>query len=163
MKKIALFPGSFDPLTNGHLNLIERSSVLFDQVIVGIFVNSNKQPLFSPQERLEILKAATAHIPNVKVILQATELTVTSAKKLGATSLIRGIRNVKDFEYEKDIATMNRHLQGDIETVFLMADDKFTHISSSLLKEVLQFGGDVTAYLPPVVCQKLEEKKSERN
>jgi pantetheine-phosphate adenylyltransferase len=161
MSKVALFPGSFDPPTNGHLNLINRSVQLFDKVIVGVFVNSNKQPLFTPTERQMMLTAATAAWPNVEVVLQETKLTVTSAQELGANILIRGIRNTKDFEYEKDIAIMNHYLYSKIETVFLMADEKYTHISSSLLKEVLHFGGDVSAYLPEVVNQALQKKKSE--
>ncbi|WP_086312881.1 phosphopantetheine adenylyltransferase [Enterococcus sp. 7F3_DIV0205] len=161
MTKIALFPGSFDPLTNGHLNLIERSTKMFDTVIVGIFVNTNKTALFSVEEKLALIKEAVAHLENVEVIVQETKLTVESAADLGANFLIRGIRNVKDYEYEKDIARMNHHLAPEVETVFLLADENYAHISSSLLKEVLKFGGDVSSYLPMAINQALNQKNRE--
>ncbi len=144
MRKIALFPGSFDPMTNGHLNLIERSAKLFDEVIIGVFINTSKQTLFTPEEKKYLIEEATKEMPNVRVIMQETQLTVESAKSLGANFLIRGIRNVKDYEYEKDIAKMNQHLAPEIETVFLLAEEPYAHVSSSLLKEVLRFGGDVS-------------------
>ena len=100
MRKIALFPGSFDPMTNGHLNLIERSAKLFDEVIIGVFINTSKQTLFTPEEKKYLIEEATKEMPNVRVIMQETQLTVESAKSLGANFLIRGIRNVKDYEYE---------------------------------------------------------------
>ncbi|MTD38737.1 pantetheine-phosphate adenylyltransferase [Erwinia sp. CPCC 100877] len=161
MEKIALFPGSFDPLTNGHLNLIERSSLLFDKVIVGVFVNTSKRSLFTLEEKLQLVTEATKHLKNVEVIAQASQLTVESAAELNARFLIRGIRNVKDYEYERDIAIMNHHLSAELETVFLLADEAYGHISSSLLKEVLKFGGDVTAYLPENVCVALNQKNRE--
>jgi pantetheine-phosphate adenylyltransferase len=161
MEKIALFPGSFDPLTNGHLNLIERSSVLFDKVIVGVFVNTSKHSLFTLEEKLQLVTEATKHLKNVDVIAQASQLTVDSAAELNARFLIRGIRNVKDYEYERDIAIMNHHLSAELETVFLLADEAYGHVSSSLLKEVLKFGGDVTAYLPENVCKALNQKNRE--
>ena len=123
MRKIALFPGSFDPMTNGHLNLIERSAKLFDEVIIGVFINTSKQTLFTPEEKKYLIEEATKEMPNVRVIMQETQLTVESAKSLGANFLIRGIRNVKDYEYEKDIAKMNQHLAPEIETVFLLAEE----------------------------------------
>ena len=134
MRKIALFPGSFDPMTNGHLNLIERSAKLFDEVIIGVFINTSKQTLFTPEEKKYLIEEATKEMPNVRVIMQETQLTVESAKSLGANFLIRGIRNVKDYEYEKDIAKMNQHLAPEIETVFLLAEEPYAHVSSSLLK-----------------------------
>ncbi|MBO0439767.1 pantetheine-phosphate adenylyltransferase [Candidatus Enterococcus ikei] len=161
MTKIALFPGSFDPLTNGHLNLIERSTKIFDKVIVGVFVNTNKTALFTLEEKLSTIKAAVNHLENVEVITQETKLTVESAAELGADFLIRGIRNVKDYEYEKDIAMMNQHLAPKVETVFLLADKTYAHISSSLLKEVLKFGGDVSEYLPKAVNEVLNQKNRE--
>ena len=161
MTKVALFPGSFDPLTNGHLDLIERSTKLFDKVIVGVFVNTNKTALFTLEEKLALIKETVAHLENVEVIVQETKLTVESAAQLGAKFLIRGIRNVKDYEYEKDIAMMNHHLAPELETVFLLADEAYAHVSSSLLKEVLKFGGDVSAYLPQPVNQALNQKNRE--
>ena len=151
MRKIALFPGSFDPMTNGHLNLIERSAKLFDEVIIGVFINTSKQTLFTPEEKKYLIEEATKEMPNVRVIMQETQLTVESAKSLGANFLIRGIRNVKDYEYEKDIAKMNQHL----------APEPYAHVSSSLLKEVLRFGGDVSAYLPPNIYHALKQKKND--
>lgn len=156
MRKIALFPGSFDPMTNGHLNLIERSAKLFDEVIIGVFINTSKQTLFTPEEKKYLIEEATKEMPNVRVIMQETQLTVESAKSLGANFLIRGIRNVKDYEYEKDIAKMNQHLAPEIETVFLLAEEPYAHVSSSLLKEVLRFGGDVSDYLPPNIYHALK-------
>ncbi|WP_375180433.1 pantetheine-phosphate adenylyltransferase [Enterococcus rotai] len=161
MTRIALFPGSFDPLTNGHLNMIERGTKMFDKVIVGVFVNTNKTALFTLDEKLMLIKQAVAHLENVEVIAQESKLTVESAAELGANFLIRGIRNVKDYEYEKDIAMMNHHLAPELETVFLLADEAYAHVSSSLLKEVLKFGGDVSVYLPLVVDQALNQKNRE--
>ena len=161
MRKIALFPGSFDPMTNGHLNLIERSAKLFDEVIIGVFINTSKQTLFTPEEKKYLIEEATKEMPNVRVIMQETQLTVESAKSLGANFLIRGIRNVKDYEYEKDIAKMNQHLAPEIETVFLLAEEPYAHVSSSLLKEVLRFGGDVSDYLPPNIYHALKQKKND--
>lgn len=114
----ALFPGSFDPLTMGHLDTIERGAELFDEVIVGVFVNTSKKSLFSAEERVVLITKAVAHLPNVRVIHQEHQLTVETAKELGVKALIRGIRNVKDFEYERGIAQMNHHLNSELETVF---------------------------------------------
>ncbi|MEI5995477.1 pantetheine-phosphate adenylyltransferase [Candidatus Enterococcus mansonii] len=161
MGRIALFPGSFDPLTNGHLNLIARSAKLFDKVIIGVFINTSKLSLFTLEEKIIMIKEATKKFENVEVIAQPNKLTVESAQELGAEFLIRGIRNVKDYEYEKDIAAMNHHLASELETVFLLADEKYAHISSSLLKEVLKFGGDVSTYLPDVVKESLNQKNRE--
>jgi len=161
MKKIALFPGSFDPLTMGHLSTIERGAEIFDEVIVGIFINTNKKSLFSTDEKVQLAKEALVHLPNVKVISQETELTVQTARRLGAKFLLRGIRNFNDYEYEKEIMTMNRHLAPDIETVFLMAETEYSHISSSLLKETMLFHGDVKKYLPENVYQAIKKKRDQ--
>lgn len=160
MKKIALFPGSFDPLTNGHVDTIRRGAKMFDELIVGVFVNTSKKSFFEPEEKLKLVEESLKDIPNVRVIAQSSELTVTTARKLGAGFLIRGIRSVKDYEYEKDIATMNKHLDSSLESVFLLADEQYAHISSSLLKEVILFGGDVDKYLPPVVSEAIRRKRS---
>lgn len=157
--KRALFPGSFDPLTNGHLNMIERAAKLFDEVVIGVFVNTSKKSLFPVEERVALIKQSVLHIPNVKVVHQENQLTVEAAKELGATVLIRGVRNTKDFEYENDIAQMNHHLSSELETVLLLAEPKYNHISSSLLKEVLYFGGDVTEYLPVAINEALARKR----
>ncbi|MEG0293320.1 pantetheine-phosphate adenylyltransferase [Enterococcus sp.] len=161
MKKIALFPGSFDPLTMGHLDTIRRGAQLFDELIIGIFINSNKKSVFTTEEKVTLIEDAVQDIPNVRVIYQETELTVTTAKRLGATILLRGIRSIKDYEYERDIMEMNHHLDSEIETVFLLARSKYSHISSSLLKEVLLFGGDVKPYLPENVYQLMMKKREE--
>lgn len=158
----ALFPGSFDPFTMGHLRTIERAASLFDKIIIGVFVNTGKKAFLEPIERVSAIKAATAHLPNVTVLTQETKLTVTIARELGATHLLRGIRSVKDYEYERDIAEMNRHLAPELETVFLLSEEKYSHISSSLLKEVWQFGGDISEYLPTAVYQSMMRKKNEQ-
>lgn len=161
MKKIALFPGSFDPLTMGHLDTIQRGAKLFDELIIGVFINSNKKSVFTTEEKVALIEEAVQDMPNVRVIYQETELTVTTAKRLGATILLRGIRSIKDYEYERDIMEMNHHLDSEIETVFLLARSKYSHISSSLLKEVLLFGGDVKPYLPENVFQLMMKKREE--
>lgn len=161
MKNIALFPGSFDPLTMGHLSTIERGAQIFDEVIVGIFVNTNKKSLFSTEEKVQLAKEAVHHLSNVRVISQETELTVQTARRFGAKFLLRGIRNFNDYEYEKEIRTMNRHLDSEIETVFLMAETQYSHISSSLLKETLFFHGDVKEYLPTNIYQALQKKRDQ--
>ena len=161
MKKIALFPGSFDPLTMGHLDTIERGAQLFDHLFVGIFVNTNKRAFFSSAEKVRLVEEAVAHLPNVSVIAQETELTVKTAERLGARFLLRGIRSMKDYEYEREIMEMNRHLDPELVTVFLVAKSEYSHISSSLLKEVLSFDGDVQKYLPKNVYEAI--KKSDVN
>lgn len=163
MKKIALFPGSFDPLTNGHVDTIRRGAEIFDEVIVGVFVNTSKKSFFSAEEKLELTGQALSDLQNVRVIAQSNQLTVETAKDLRANFLLRGIRSVKDYEYERDIASMNKHLSPDLETVFLLSSEKYAHISSSILKEVLLFGGDVEKYLPPVINQAVLRKRNELN
>ncbi|MGC6767619.1 pantetheine-phosphate adenylyltransferase [Enterococcus sp. LJL51] len=157
MSKIGLFPGSFDPFTMGHLNTVERAALIFDEVIIGVFTNTTKKSLFGPEEKERMIKEAVSHLANVRVFRQENKLTVETAKELGAGFLIRGIRNIQDFEYEKNIALMNRHLQTDIETVFLLSDEKYAHISSSILKEIITFGGDVSEYLPEAVNRSIEK------
>lgn len=159
MKRIALFPGSFDPLTMGHLDTIERGAKLFDELIIGVFVNTNKNSFFTHDEKLATVKESVAHIENVKVIAQEEKLTVDVANQLGAKFLLRGVRNVKDYEYEKDIAAMNAHLDKNIETVILMASPKYNHVSSSILKEIWKFNGDIQDYLPTAVYTALEKKR----
>ncbi|EOH90172.1 pantetheine-phosphate adenylyltransferase [Enterococcus pallens] len=161
MKRIALFPGSFDPLTMGHLDTIERGAQLFDELIVGVFVNTSKKSLFSGEERLALVKESVAHIENVRVITQARKLTVEVAEDLGAKFLLRGIRSIKDYEYEKEIALMNKHLDSQLESVFLLASPKYSHVSSSILKEIIIFDGDVKDYLPKPVYEALEKKREQ--
>lgn len=163
MEKIALFPGSFDPLTLGHLNLIERSTKLFDKVIIGIFINTNKKSLFTVEEKQLLIQQSTQHLPNVEILVQDKELTVTTAQKIGARFLIRGIRSNRDYEYEKEIERMNKYLAPTIESVFLLSDERYTHLSSSMIKEVWSFGGDVSAYLPETITNALQNKRTERS
>ncbi|MEO1770708.1 pantetheine-phosphate adenylyltransferase [Candidatus Enterococcus ferrettii] len=159
MKRIALFPGSFDPLTMGHLDTIERGARLFDELIIGIFVNTSKKNLFTVEERLALVKESVAHIENVRVITQARKLTVEVAEDLDARFLLRGIRSIKDYEYEKEIALMNSHLDSRLESVFLLASPKYSHVSSSILKEIMIFDGNVKEYLPKPVYEALEKKR----
>ncbi len=157
--KIALFPGSFDPFTNGHLYTIERAGRLFDELVIGVFTNTSKKEMFAPEKKMELISEATQHLKNVRVISQPGDLTVNIAKQVGADFLVRGIRSVKDYEYERDVATLNSHLDQKIETIFLLSDPQYSHISSSYIKEIVQFNGDVSEYLPKCVYQALQAKK----
>ena len=159
--KVAIFPGSFDPLTLGHLDLIKRGSALFDQLAVAVMDNASKHPLFSLDERVAQVKEAVSGLSNVSVIT-SQGLTVDLMNKIGADYLMRGLRNSKDFEYERDIAAMNQFLDDQVETVFLFADPKYQHLSSSLLKEVTMAGGDISAYLPANINAALEKRLDER-
>ena len=155
--KVALFPGSFDPLTLGHLDIIKRGSALFDQLAVAVMTNTSKHPLFTIQERVAQVKEAVSGLDNVAVIT-ADGLTVDLMNKFGADYLLRGLRNTSDFEYERDIAAMNVHLDPQAETVFLLAQPQYQHLSSSLLKEVATDGGDISAFLPENVNKALTER-----
>lgn len=159
--KVAVFPGSFDPLTLGHLDLIKRGSALFDQLAVAVMANASKHPLFTLEERVAQVKEAVAGLDNVSVIT-SQGLTVDLMNKIGADYLMRGLRNSRDFEYERDIAAMNQFLDSQVETVFLLADPKYQHLSSSLLKEVTISGGDISAYLPANINAALEKRLDER-
>ena len=130
----AIFPGSFDPLTMGHMNVIERACKIFDEVIVIILENSEKRALFDLEERLHMIKSACAHLSKVSV-MSADTLTVEAAKTLGANVIIRGVRSIKDFEYEKDIASVNHHLDQSIETILLYTDERYGIVSSRVIKE----------------------------
>lgn len=155
--KVALFPGSFDPLTLGHLDLIKRGSALFDQLAVAVMTNDIKKPMFSVAERVAQVKKAVSGFDNVSVIT-ADGLTVDLMNKIGADYLMRGLRNSKDFEYEKDIAAMNQFLDAEAETIFFLADPKYQHLSSSLLKQTAAAGGDISAYLPKNINEALQKK-----
>ncbi|MGX7030969.1 pantetheine-phosphate adenylyltransferase [Vagococcus zengguangii] len=162
MNKLALFPGSFDPFTKGHLDTVERAAQMFEQVTVAIMTNTNKKSLFTKEEKLTLTQAALAHLPNVKVMASELDLTVNLARDLGATVLIRGIRNTTDYEYEKSIAHMNHDLAPEIETVFLLSPPALSQISSSLIKEITTFGGDVSAYLPTNIHQAVLSKYQQK-
>jgi pantetheine-phosphate adenylyltransferase len=154
--RTAVYPGSFDPVTLGHTDLIERSLVFVDRVIVAVAVNVAKQPLFTTDERVALLKQAVTH-PAVEV--QAFDgLLVEFAKRLGATVIVRGLRAVSDFEYEFQMALMNRQLGPGIETVFLVPAFDLTYLSSSLVREVARFGGDVSQLVHPAIAEALKQK-----
>jgi pantetheine-phosphate adenylyltransferase len=153
-KKIALYPGTFDPITNGHIDLIQRAAKLFDTVIVAIASSSKKNPKFSLSKRIELAEQVLADCPNVKV-KGFDILLIDFARQQNATVLIRGLRAVSDFEYEFQLASMNRHLAPDLESVFLMPADEYSFISSSLVKEVAALGGDVSNFVHPIVFKAL--------
>ena len=156
--RIALYPGSFDPLTNGHVDIIERGSRIFDQIIVAILGNVEKTPLFSEAERVAILKDVFKGRANVQVET-FSGLLVDYAKQKQASVIVRGLRAVSDFEYEFQMALMNRHLEPDIETVFMMPAEQYTYISSRLIKEVFMLGGEITGLVPPIVEDQLRAKQ----
>ncbi|MER2040872.1 MAG: pantetheine-phosphate adenylyltransferase [Desemzia incerta] len=158
MSKIALYAGSFDPVSNGHLNLIQRGAALFDQLIVAVATNTSKKSLFTTDEKVQLMQENLTHLPNVTVVQHTGGLTIDLAKEWNATVLLRGIRNVKDFEYEADVAAMNKTQNKEIETVFLTADEKYRFVSSSLIKEVAMFGGDITGLVPENVHRAMKEK-----
>lgn len=155
--KIAIYPGSFDPITKGHLDIIERSAKIFDQVIVVIMRNERKKYLFSEKERLAMIQEACQHLDNV--ICDAGEgLSVRYAKSKGACAMIRGIRAVQDYEYELQTATANMWLDHEIETCFFMAKPEYSFLSSSTVKEIASYQGDVDRFVDPYVEKKLKEK-----
>lgn len=158
----AVFPGSFDPPTLGHMNVIERASRLFENIDVVIAVNPEKQYLFSDQERYEMLKSLTAKYKNVTVHKCST-LIVNYCKKVNAKVLLRGIRNSTDFSYEFDLSLLNRSLDSDIETVFLPTDQQYVIIRSSNIKEVAKFGGDISGMVPPEVAEAMYKKYNIKN
>ena len=150
MSKTVICPGSFDPVTLGHIDIITRASRMFDNVIVGVFVNSEKHPVFSIEERLRFLERTVGDIPNVRVI-SCDGLLAQCAKDLGATAVVRGLRAVSDFEYEFQMALTNRKLNPELDTVFLASDSSYTYLSSSIVKNVAYHGGDITNFVPPCI------------
>ena len=154
---LALFPASFDPLTNGHLDVIQRTLKLFDELVLGVAQNVDKQETFSVEERIETLESVLGGEPRVRVAA-FRGLTVDFAREIGANAVIRGVRAMSDFEYEFEMALMNKHLYPEVETVFLMASQEYLYVSSSRLKELVRFGRDVDEFVPPVVAKKLREK-----
>ena len=156
-ERIAIYPGSFDPPTNGHLDIIERGLQMFDKVIVSIMCNPGKKSLFTLEERIELLKEITSPFPNIEID-SSDGLLVDYAVQRNVNVILRGMRAVSDFEYEFQMALMNRRLNRDIQTVFLMTGLRWIFISSSIIKEAARFGGDVSDMVPPAVCKKLKEK-----
>lgn len=155
--RIGLYPGTFDPLTFGHLDVAERAAKLFDEVVIAVAANAEKGPLFSPAERLALIQPNLAAIPNARA-LTFTGLLVDCARSVGATALIRGIRAVSDFEFEFQMALMNRHLDPRLETVFLMPKEELIYTSSHLVKQVARYGGDVAHFVPPNVRDALHAR-----
>lgn len=156
-KKIAVYPGTFDPITNGHIDLIERTLRIFDEVIIAIAHNPRKMPLFNIKERIEMITSSTKGLRNIK-IETFDGLLVDYAKKKKAQAIIRGLRAVSDFEYEFQMALMNRKLDNKIETVFLMPSEEYSYLTSSIVKEIAAFKGSVNGLVPKIVDKKLKEK-----
>jgi pantetheine-phosphate adenylyltransferase len=156
----AIYPGSFDPVTNGHFDVVERARKLFDEVIVAVAHNDEKQALFSLDQRLDLLRQTIGKIDNIRVA-QFEGLLVDFARAEKAHAVIRGLRAVSDFEFEFQMALMNRKLESDLETIFLMPKEEYTYLSSRLVKEIARLGGDVSKFVPPVVAKALANKFSQ--
>jgi pantetheine-phosphate adenylyltransferase len=157
MTVIALYPGSFDPITNGHSDLVERAARIFDKVIVAVAASPKKSPLFTLEERVELARDVLVGVPDVEVVGFDT-LLADFARERGVHVILRGLRAVSDFEYEIQLAGMNRHLNADVETLFLTPAESLSFISSTLVKEVAGLGGDVSAFVHPVVCAALNNR-----
>jgi pantetheine-phosphate adenylyltransferase len=157
--RTVIYPGSFDPLTNGHLDVIQRAAKLFDQVVVAVATNESKKPLFSVKERLELVRLAVPHLPNVEVD-SFDNLLVDFAAGRSAAAVVRGLRAVSDFEFEFQLALMNRKLNEKIETIFMMPKDTYTFLSSRIVKEIARLGGDVSPFVPGHIRDALAKKYS---
>ena len=156
MKNI-IYPGTFDPITNGHLDIAERASTLFDEVMIVIANNPRKESLFTIDERIDLIKKSTSHLKNV--LVHTTEsLIVNFARKNKSVALIRGLRSISDFEYEFQMALMNRSLAPEISTIFMMPDEKYMHLNSTVVKEIAALEGDISSYVPEVVNTALKAK-----
>ena len=155
--KVAVYPGSFDPVTNGHLDIIERASRVCDKVVVGVLNNANKSPMFTVEERMDMLRSVTADFTNVEVD-SFSGLLVDFASSHGAKVIIKGLRTVADFEYEFGMALLNKTLNPDIETMFMMTNSKYSYISSSMVKELSGFKGDLTGLVPAQIINKIKQK-----
>ncbi len=158
MKRHAMYPGTFDPITNGHTDLVRRAAGIFDRVIVAIASNPNKAPLFSLDQRVDLARRVLADLPNVQV-MGYSGLTVEFARKHGLSVVVRGLRAVSDFEFEFQLANMSRHLAREIETVFLTPQEQFTFISSSLIREIAVLGGETKEFVHPIVDAELKKLK----
>ena len=158
--KIGLFTGSFDPMTKGHVDLIERASRLFDKLYVGIFYNREK---FTIEARERMVKEALQHLDNVEVIISQNELAVTVARRLGAKAFVRGLRNSQDLDYEANMNFFNQELAEELETIFLLSKPDYQHISSSRIRELIAFQQDIAAYVPQSVIKELERINDEKN
>ena len=155
--KAAVFPGSFDPMTNGHLDIVKRASILFDKVYVAVGVNSSKTPLFSPEERIELVKESVKDIPNLEVCL-IKGLVVSHAKELGAKWIIKGLRDEDDFRYESDLERNNKFIESEVETIYFSASRENISTRSSSIKEFIKYGVDVTGFLPKPFARVIKER-----
>ena len=160
MIRRAIYPGSFDPITNGHLDVIDRARKLFDEVIIAVAHNDQKHPLFSLEERLDLIQSALGKLKNVE-IAPLPGLLVDFAMARKATAVIRGLRAISDFEFEFQMALMNRKLEATVETIFLMPKEEYTYLSSRIVKEIARLGGDVIDFVPAMVAQALKTKLAE--
>lgn len=160
MKTTAIYPGTFDPITNGHVDVIERASKMFDKVYVVIAINAKKQTLFSEEERVDMAVNSLQHLDNIEVI-NYHGLTVDIAKEKNATAIVRGIRAVSDFEYEFQIALMNRKINPEIYTIFLTPHEKYTYLNSSVVRELGRYKSDVSEFVPEYVADKIKNKFNE--
>jgi len=157
MQRICLFPGTFDPVTLGHVDIITRALPLFDKIVVGIGINTSKAPMFTPEKRLSWVKDIFKNDPRVEGAVYEG-LTVNFCQKIGAKFILRGIRYVSDFEYEKTIADANRTLDSSIETIFLTGEPKYTSVASTIVRDIIRNGGDASHFLPPVVFSTIPKK-----
>lgn len=158
MSRVAVFPGSFDPMTNAHLDVARRAASLFDRLVVGVLNNARKEPLFSVEERVALIEACVSELGDHVVVTSFDGLTVDFARQHGAGFIVRGLRAISDFEAELQMALTNRKLQPTVDTAFLMTALEYGYVSSSLAKEVARFGGDVTPMVPPPVAAALRER-----
>jgi pantetheine-phosphate adenylyltransferase len=157
MKTSALYPGTFDPFTRGHEDISRRAASIFERVVIAVASNTNKTPTFDVNERVELARAVLADLPNVEVV-GYSGLTVEFARQRGLSVIVRGLRAVSDFEFEFQLANMGRHLQPDVETVFMVPKEKFTFISSTLVREIITLGGNIHDFVHPVVEQAFKKK-----
>lgn len=156
--RIGLFTGSFDPVTKGHLDLIERASKLFDTLYVGIFYNINKQELFNIEQKERMVRKTVEHLANVRFVTSHDELAVDVAKRLGVTTFVRGLRNGADIDYEANMQFYNNHLAPELETIYLVSKTQYQYLTSSRIRELLAFDQDISAYVPQSVMNELERK-----
>jgi pantetheine-phosphate adenylyltransferase len=157
MQKHAIYPGSFDPITNGHVDVIERAALMFDKVTVVIARNSKKTPMFEEQERVQMAEQSLLHLPNVQVAVYGG-LVVDFAREHGAQVIVRGLRAVTDFEYEFQIALMNRKLAPEVTTIFLLPHERYTYLNSSIIRELGRYNQDISEFVPPAVAEMMRRK-----